>query len=387
MRIALIARRFDPSGGGTERDLIVTAEYLRAAGHRIVIYAEEVRANQTSFEVRRVPVPRLGRALRVLRFAQTAPAIARRDADLVVSFARTIGADVLRSGGGAHISYVRAAARWRGRLGKLALRLSTYHRMQIAIERLGFTAAQLRCAIAVSNFVRDDLIEQFELTPEKALTLYNGIDLERFRPALDPQERAAIRSRIGVADGAPLVAFVGNGFARKGLEFLIRAWPAIGRGARLLVIGQDRGLPKFRRLTRRLGVERRIIFVGHRDDTADLLSAADCLALPALFEPFGNVVMEAMACGLPVLTSGYVGATELLPDAMRRFIVANPADPAEIAEKLSELIERLDEFGETVRAAAAKHTWDDHGRRLIALVESLSETGSSLSGDFRQHPI
>src|SRR5438128_8458834 len=118
MRIALLTRRFDAAGGGTERDLIVTAECMRAAGHQVSILADEIRSDHTGWRVHRIGGARLGRALSILRFAYAAPAAARRTGtDLVLSFARTVGADAMRSGGGAHSSYLRAARKWHGTFG------------------------------------------------------------------------------------------------------------------------------------------------------------------------------------------------------------------------------------------------------------------------------
>ncbi len=371
MRVALITRRFDPSGGGTERDLMVTARYLRDAGHQVSIYADELRAQPSDWTVHCVPAG-VGRALRIRRFAIAAPAAARRrGAELVVSFARTIGADVMRSGGGAHISYLRAARRWRGALATGAMRLSAYHRAQTAVERRAFGSPALRVTVAVSNFVRDDLIREFGLAPERVVTIYNGVDLDHFRPIADDNVRAAVRRRVGVTGSTPMVVFAGNGFARKGLEFLIRAWPRIGRDAWLVVVGEDRAMLKFRRLSRRLGVSGRVHFAGRRRELAEIFGAGDVFALPSLFEPFGNVVMEAMAGGMPALTSAFAGVSELMPEPMRRFVVADPTNPDEIAAKLGELIDRRTELRAAARAAAERCTWDDYGRRFIELVESL----------------
>jgi UDP-glucose:(heptosyl)LPS alpha-1,3-glucosyltransferase len=371
MRIALITRRFDPSGGGTERDLMVTARYLRDAGHQVTIYADEVRAASADWRVHRVPTG-AGRALRIRRFAMAAPAAARRDdAEMVISFARTIGADVMRSGGGAHISYVRAARRWRGSLGAGVMRLSVYHRAQMAIERRAFRSPTLRCTVAVSNFVRDDLIREFGLAPDRVVTIYNGVDLEHFRPITDREVRTAIRRRVGIVDSTPMVVFAGNGFARKGLEFLIQAWPRLACDAALVVVGEDRAILRFRRLSHRLGVSRRVHFVGRRRDVAEIFGAGDVFALPSLFEPFGNVVMEAMATGMPALTSAYSGVSELMPEAMRRFVVADPTNPDEIAEKLGKLVDQRVGLREISRVTAERCTWDEYGLRFVTLIESL----------------
>jgi UDP-glucose:(heptosyl)LPS alpha-1,3-glucosyltransferase len=373
MRIALLTRRFDSAGGGTERDLIVTAEGLRAAGHQVTIFADEIRGAASDWEVRRVGAgPRLGRAVSLLRFAWTAaPAARRAGADMVLSFARCAGADVMRSGGGAHVSYLRAARKWRGALGAFAMRISPYHRIQMLVERQAFHSPGLKRVIAVSNFVADDLIREFGIVPEKTITIYNGVDLDRFRPADDSSERDVIRQKFGVPASAPLVVFVGNGFARKGLGFLIEAWPLVAGGAFLLVVGADRQSDKFARQARAINVGARVVFAGTQPNVEAILRAADSFAMPSLFEPFGNVVMEAMASGLPAMTSAFSGVAEVIPASMRGFRVENPDDVGEVALRLGALFDAPAAVGREARATAEKFTWTRYARELSALIESI----------------
>ena len=373
MRIALLTRRFDGNGGGTERDLIVTAQGLRAAGHQVTIFADEIRGSAGGWDVRRVGGgPRLGRALPLMRFAWTAaPAARRAGSDLVLSFARCVGADVIRSGGGAHASYLRAARKWRGPLGAAAMRISPYHQVQMLIERQAFRGAGLKRVIAVSNFVRDDLIGEFGLAPEKTVTIYNGVDLDRFRPPLDPSARAALRQKFIVPASARVVAFVGNGFARKGLGFLIEAWPLVAGGAFLLVAGSDRQTEKFARRARALNVAARVVFTGPQPNVEQIFHAADSFAMPSLFEPFGNVVMEAMASGLPAMTSAFSGVAEVIPPSMRGFRVENPDDVGEVALRLGALFDAPASLAADARATAEQFTWSRYAKELNALLESI----------------
>ena len=374
MRIALLTRRFDKTGGGTERDLIVTAGCLRAAGHKITIFADEIRGATGDWDVRRVGAgPRLGRTPSLMRFAWTAaPAARRAGAELVLSFARCVGADVIRSGGGAHASYIRAARKWRGALGAAAMRISPYHQVQMLVERQAFRSPGLKRVIAVSNFVRDDLIREFGLAPKKTVTIYNGVDLDRFRPAADPSERAAIRQKFVVPASARVVAFVGNGFARKGLGFLIEAWPLVAGGAFLLVAGADRAADKFARRAHALNVGARVVFAGPQPNVEAMFHAADAFAMPSLFEPFGNVVMEAMASGLPVMTSAFSGVAELIPPSMRGFRVENPDDVGEIALRLGVLFDAPANLGREARETAEKFTWARYANELNAQIESIA---------------
>ena len=373
MRIALLTRRFDPHGGGTERDLIITAQCLRTSGHAVTIFAREVRGASPDFKVRPIPGIGLGRTAGLLSFAYAAPAAARREGtDLVLSFARTVGADVMRSGGSAHVSYVRAARQWRGASQSMVMRASPYHRGQMFIERRGFASPYLKAAIAVSNLVRDDLIREFQLPVEKVVTLYNGVDLERFTPPREESARREIRSSLELTDGAPIVAFVGNGFGRKGLRFLIEAWPKVGRGAHLLVVGADRKSRWYQRQAARLGVGARIHFVGAMPDVTQVFHGVDAFALPSLFEPFGNVVIEAMASGLAVLSSAQSGASELLPEAMQRFVVRDPADSNEIAQKMNALLAAEAGLGAAARATAERYTWQRYADNLGAIISRVA---------------
>lgn len=372
MRIALITRRFDASGGGTERDLIATARCLVRAGHEVVIYAGERRGAAGPWNVRQVPARAPGRALSLLRLAYLAPAQARHEgAQITLSFGRTIGADILRSGGGAHCSYVRAARVWRGPAAAAAMWLSPYHRAQMLVERRGFGSSRLRRAIAVSEMVRADLLNQFNLSADKVTTIYNGVDLDRFRPA-GVAEKARARQDLGVDQTVPVVIFVGNGFARKGLEFLLRACPGLEVPVLLLIVGGDRAAAAYSRMAQRLGIAASVRFLGPQPDVQRIFAAADALALPSLFEPFGNVVMEAMASGLPVLTSAQSGASELMPPEMRAFIASDPTDVGQLRDTLDALIKAAPNLGEAARSAAEQHTWERHDRELLELIDSVA---------------
>src|SRR6185437_7841347 len=184
-------------------------------------------------------------------------------------------------------------------------------------------------------------------------------------------ERARWRQMYEVETGAPVVVFAGNGFARKGLGPLLEAWPAIKSRPYLLVAGTDRSAARYVRMAHRLGVSSRVRFLGAVGQIEQLFLAADAFALPSFFEPFGNVVMEAMAGGLGVMVSAQAGAAELLPPAMHPFVVKDPNNPAEIAERLAALLETKHQSEDIVRAAAEDHPWSGYATGLLKIVDSL----------------
>ena len=371
MRIALVSRRFDANGGGTERDLLITARALTAAGHQVTIYADDVRLPRGDFMVRRVIALPLGRALRLLSFALRAAPLARREgAELVVSFARAMNADVMRSGGGAHASYVRAARRWQTPLASRVMRLSPYHRTQIVLERAAFRSRRIRCAIAVSEIVRLDLMNTLALSSSKTFTLYNGVDLKRFAPNRDKSLARKLRAELGIGKDSSAVAFIGNGFARKGLGFLLEAWSMLEARPYLIVAGADRAAAAYRRRAIQKGIGDRVFFVGPVSDIARLLAAVDAVALPSLFEPFGNVILEAMAAGLPALCSRQTGAAELIPPQLRELIVTDPTNVEELATRLKLLLKLRGGASQLARATAEQYTWERHTKKLLGLISA-----------------
>jgi UDP-glucose:(heptosyl)LPS alpha-1,3-glucosyltransferase len=242
----------------------------------------------------------------------------------------------------------------------------------MALERAAFSSEKMSCAIAVSELVRVDLVETFALSPFKVFTLYNGVDLQRFAPNLDRSLTKKIRAEFGIADEPKAVAFVGHGFARKGLGFLLEAWPRVDSRTCLIVVGADRAAAAYRRRAIQLGIGHRVIFVGPRADVARLFAAVDALALPSLFEPFGNVVIEAMAAGLPALCSSHTGAAELIPHELRKLVVPDPTDIEGLTQRLKLLVQSGRDAAELARATAEQYGWDRHGSKLLAMISAIN---------------
>jgi glycosyltransferase involved in cell wall biosynthesis len=122
----------------------------------------------------------------------------------------------------------------------------------------------------------------------------------------------------------------------------------------------------------RLGVGARIHFAGAMPDVTRIFHAADAFALPSLFEPFGNVVMEALASGLPVLSSAQSGASELLPESMRRFVVQDPRNTDEISRKMNGLLDAASDLRETARATAERYTWQNYAENLLTIISEVT---------------
>jgi UDP-glucose:(heptosyl)LPS alpha-1,3-glucosyltransferase len=322
MRVLVIARPWSFHGGVET----ATAGLLRA----LVEHGDEVHTLTTGaappvpgLTVRRLRVAPLPAPARVLATAALARLAVRRGSwDVVQSHERTLGQDVYRAGEGCHRAYLALREDRAGR--------PLYHRAVLSLERRVFrTTPQI---VAIARAGKTEIETLYEVAPARVTVVYNGVDLARFHPDNRARFAAAARSEAGLPVGACTLLFVGSGFARKGLGTAIEALAALDdRGARLLVLGRGDPTP-YRALATRLGVDERVRWLGARPDAERWYAAADVLVLPARYEPFGNVHLEALASGTPVVTSTRSGGAEVVeegvtgavrePDDVRGFAAA-----------------------------------------------------------------
>ena len=374
MKIALVHKRLDLNGG-TERDLFRTAEGLRDRGHDVHLFCGEFRvAVPLGVTPQRIPLLRLGRTARLLSMALGAPKlIAQASCDLVLSFDRMPDCDVLRCGGGTHRGFLSRLAGEDRALAQLWPSLSPYHRTLLALEKRQLHSKRLKKIIAVSAEVKRDIMSNYGIPSDKIAVLYNGVDERRFHPETRAQSGQALRARWKIPPDAPVVLFVGSGFYRKGLDRLLSIWnsPKLA-GAYLLIVGSDARLGRYRSWADAVAPGR-IVFAGRQDEIEKYYGAADVAALPSLQEAFGNVVVEALASGLPVLVSRAVGAAEILSGSLAGGIVERPDDALEISTKLVSLLGKAGETAlrQEARSIAEGYSWERHFHALEALLREV----------------
>lgn len=289
MKIALVHRRFT-TNGGTERYLVGLARFLVAAGHEVVVLCNEVRPDlvaEPGVRFVHLPMVRLGPIPKLLSlWGASRRALERESWDAVMGFGRTGGHQLYRAGGGSHADALR-------RMHPLRRWFSPTDWLETALDRRAVLSA--RICIANSALGARGMREDYGA--QRVEVVYNGVDGARFRP--DPERRATVRRELG-ADG-PVALFLGNGWRRKGLDIAIEA---VKPPWSLWVAGGDRPWR----------APAHVRFPGPQGAPERLLPAADAFILPTRYDPFANTCLEAMAAGLPALTTSSNGVAEVLPE-------------------------------------------------------------------------
>ena len=399
MRLAVNFRRVDPSRGGAETYVADLCRRLVQAGHRVDLYAHRWDERALHPAVRPVRVAATGwtRGQRLWSFAVNSEAALRRASyDCTIGFINTWHHDVLIPQGGVRAASLEANARrypqgWRRALYLAAKWADPKAPLYRAIERRQYDPARGARVVAVSAMVRGHLERFHGVAPERVRVIPNAIDAERLRVDDPGAIRRAFRARQGLAEDDLVALFVGHNFRLKGLPRLLEALALrlrrapTARPIHLLVCGGGR-LGPVRAQVARLGLAEAVRLIGFAPDVRPCYYASDFFVLPTYYDPCALVVFEALACGLPVITTACNGAGELITEGREGFVLAAPDAVAHLADLLDRMAD------DDARRAMSRHaarlgrarSFDDHVGRLIELCEEVAEEKRGRRGLNRQ---
>ncbi|QPK62114.1 glycosyltransferase family 4 protein [Methylomonas sp. LL1] len=370
MKIAIIRQRYNPYGGAerfVSRALSALSQRRGVTLHLIARKWEPIEGIQfhacNPFY--------LGRLTRDLGFAVFACKTAEKlDVDLIQSHERLCCCDIYRAGDGVHREWLKQRSRQMNSLMGFLLQANPYHLYLKLAERKMLEGGRLRAVICNSDMVKNEMLGYFRIAEHKIHVIPNGIDTQAFHPGLK-QERDQLRQQWRIPADAPVYLFVGSGYQRKGLKQTLQAF-ALQQQGYLLVVGHDKHEQRYRTLAKQLNIGERVLFFGSQQDVKPFYGLSDVFVLPTLYDPFSNAVLEAMASGLPVITSLKSGAAEILTNGVNGF-VCDALDIQQLADSMQKLSDRqlAHDMGLLARARAESHDWSIIGDALTHLYQSL----------------
>ena len=356
MRVAIAIHRVRPTGGQDRYALELARRLADAATLDLITIAAE-GSLPGAVTVRRVRAP-----LRPMLL--TAPLYRRRAAVL----AGAGGYDVVHSVGGALpgagvITAQFCAAEWR----RVNPHAGVYQRLvsaqAVRDERAAYRHPNLAAVIAVSRRTAEEVKRHYGPLAVPVYVVPNAVDLEVFRPSAAPRARSG-RARL---------LFVGA-FERKGLDVAIRALAQLKSDAELLAVGAG-DVEACRRLAASLGVAGRVTIVPPRADIPAAFAAADVFLFPTRYEPFGMVIAEALASGVPVVTSSRAGASDLIRNGTSGWVVDDPEDAAGFAAAVDRVLADpagWPELSRAARDAVRNLTWDSVAAQTLEVYRGVT---------------
>jgi len=348
MKIGLVRRGFSGTGGA-EAYLLRLAHGLVKAGQ------EPVLITSAEWPADRWPGGRIVR-LPGQTPSQFAKAFAQGSfgVDLTFSLERVPGCDVYRAGDGVHAAWLQRRSEFEPAWKRWFHRYNPKHFALMHLERQLFQSAH--AVIANSHMVAGEIRHWHDYPSSQIHIVPNGIG-----PALPRQDRGAARQKLGLPPDAFCALFVGTGWERKGLRFAIDAVKRLGHDALLVVAGRG---PQGRYASPRAR------FMGPISDLSALFSAADVFILPTIYDPFSNACLEALAAGLPVVTTSANGFSEIMTPGIHGHTV-EPGDVSGLSAALEFWRDPRDNTDAVCRQLAAHYTIERNVNETLTVLNGV----------------
>jgi UDP-glucose:(heptosyl)LPS alpha-1,3-glucosyltransferase len=373
IRFAIGILDFSKKKGGAERYLVDLCTRMATEGYEVHVYAEHQDEGDPGIyfhSVKTIPFPK---SLRLLSFAiKATKEIENGNYDITFGVGNTLRADVLQPHGGVHWAWFWRSLRaykhpilWMikffGRVLSLKQWISGW------IEDAPYKRAKFAKIIAISEMVKKDMIRWYQIPEERITVVYNGVNIEHFHPR-NRQYREEIRRRHGIGDEL-VILFVSNNFRMKGLGFLIKALAKIRKGNslpfKLLVLGRDRQ-SSYLRLAKENGIFEEVVFAGSTHEPEKYYGASDFLVHPTFYDACSLTVLEALASGLPVITTHSNGAGGIITQGQEGFVISDPRGDQILVEKISYFLnrERVEKASIAARHLAESYSLERNWREM-----------------------
>jgi UDP-glucose:(heptosyl)LPS alpha-1,3-glucosyltransferase len=377
---------------GVERVAAECARFLARQGHEVDVFTNDFEdPGLPNVHLKYVPMTKKPAFMRPISFYRSASKMLRPEGyDAIGSFGAECPCGGVYWAQSVYRAWLEYAKQFRPpmSLARWKQRLNPSNPVLLAMESNHFRKRKYRKVIALSPEVKADLKRFYSVPDEDVVVLANGFAPEEFNPQRSRSRRAEMRARLGYVDSDRVVVFAANELERKGFGPLMRAMARLNySNAKLLVVGRVKPDAYVAEM-QQLKMSDRVQFVGSTPDVAAYYAAADIFALPTQYEAWGLVIIEAMACGLPVLTSRLAGAAIAVHEGHNGLLLDAPADSDEIAAKLKMLLDGEHDAFEAIGESVMQFTWDNvllEYERI--LVESFAVKSSAVGANVQRSTL
>ncbi len=377
MRIAIVTHDI-VKGDGQGRVNLELAGFLSRRGHTVHLYANRIDRDllgMNNIVYHHIPVfiqrPDLIKGIVFLLIATLWLLLKRHDI-VHLNGAVSLAPYAVNTCHFCHSSWASASRKLPSAKGIRRPYYFVYTWLNAWLERLIYKRGK-GLLVAVSRKVKAEILHRAKVRNKEIVVIHNGVDLSEFSPRDRSSDRQWLVLEFGLSPSDLIAVFAGDvRTERKGLDYLLRALSGLkGTQVTLLVAGDRRSSPFVKKLEL-YGLGDMVKFIGYRSDLNRVLKGADALVLPTLYDPFGAVVLEAMASGLAVLVSNasLCGASELIEDEKEGILLDDPTDPQEIEEGLRLLLSSSGSrkaLGTRARETAEENSWTDMAQRYEAV--------------------
>lgn len=377
MKIALIHKKYIYQGG-TERDFVDLSYFLAKKGHEVHVYTSLIDKEIIDQKINYHNVAGWGKHFGIDKFIfakSSFKEVKKNKFDIIQTFSRLGYGDVIRIGGGCHDIYLKYLINniendLYKYFKKLKHKLSISDNLTRYYEKKDFET-NYKKIIAISKRIKNELKNKYNLSDKDIEINYNGVDIGKFNPENKKLYREEIRRKYNLNDNNLNLLFLGSGFKRKGLDYVFESIKGLEH-INLLVVGKG-NIEKYKSKAEKLNLSSKVIFAGPVNEVEKYYAASDVFIFPTVYEPFGKVITEAMASGLPVITTKIAGAAELIENKKDGFVIDNPNDINIIHKYINLLHDKnyRNKISKAARKKAEKYSLENYFENFLDIYKDI----------------
>ena len=382
--IALALENFSRFAGGAESYAVALAHSLVQAGWEVHLFGESWEGEPEGAIFHPMPIPRWWPGwARILGFALKHR---RRTVSgafpVVLGFGNTIHMNVYQSHGGVHRCFTRRKLYAESNpllrlVNRFTNLISPKQWMRHWIESAPFRMTPRPRIIAISQMIKDDMVKSYGIEGQQVELIYNGVDINRFNPGLRERLRGPFRQVLGFGPEEVVFLFAAYELRKKGIRPLIEAAGILknlaGEGFRVVVAGGEPYAGLLRRMAE-LGLGQTVVFIGRIRNMEECFANSDVLVLPTYYDACSLVVFEAMASGLPCITTRSNGAAGIITDGVDGFILDHPPQVEALADKMALLLQPAlrESMSRDAVTAARQYTIQRNHQEILRILEEVA---------------
>jgi UDP-glucose:(heptosyl)LPS alpha-1,3-glucosyltransferase len=379
-KIAFAMEKFSRYAGGAESYAVALASTLIEKGWDVHLYGEAWDNKPGKAVFHNIHIPKFLPAwLKLLLFAWKHKKMVRQENyDVIMGFGNTIHMNIYQSHGGVHqFSTARKVYSEKNVFLRIVKRifilLSAKYWTRAWIEAAPFRIKPRPIIIAIAHMIKDDMELFFHAKPGEIKIIYNGVDTNRYNDSLRSRFRGQLRKQWGVSENDTVFLFVSYDLKKKGIEPLVEAAASLkkaGSGAFKIIVVGGQPYRSLEKIIAKLDIKDKLVFTGRVKSVEEVYANGDVFVLPTYYDACSLVVIEAMASGLPPITTEYNGASGIIDDGVNGYVISHPPNPSELAGKMKLLMDnswRQKMSGDASRTGQEYSTKKNHDEIISAL--------------------
>lgn len=367
-KVAVIKSNYTPYGGGEKYASAVLKAFIENGCEVHVLTSSKENWFQDGVKGIKIKMWPFNNFLKLYTFNKNCYQYLSKNLqeyDCILDMDRTVLATHIRAGGGSHRGWLERRARFSSPIKNFSFQINPFHRYMLEIEKKSLKNPYLRMLICNSHMVKEEFVKYYNFDEKRIAVVYNGVEWESFKEPFQEslKNKLKAKKRVGFDDSFWFI-FVGSGYERKGLKFVLHAMQRINKDFKLAVIGKDRNENVYKVLAKELNIDGKVFFYGPRKDVVNFLMAADAFIMPTIYDPFSNATLEALAMGLYTITSNANGCGEIIKDRCG-YVIKDLKNIEEIADAMIKAPSYIDR--EYIRRSVSDFDFNKKLSELISI--------------------